>query len=271
MEGYGILASRPHHVPTSRRIPRTARRAEIRIHGVGRDRQYATQRVALADGQHRGELGGWKFLISVEVGVGGITPVLRAGMGLRTRMIGHGHAGEGHGVRHLQAGRRGTLRPGFRDGAVGTYHQIGPQQVQCLLVERTIEAIDKESDGGDGGHGHQQRHQQQIQFTRPKIPPQQQPGQAKGRNARGGSGRLRHGGSMNGKSCTVWWHRPAALATTAGQMERVMNSFSPALAPLVSRQGGPVESRPERHHVQARPGALPGQCRKRQMMIRVAR
>lgn len=76
---------------------------------------------------------------------------------------------------------------------------------------------------------------------------------------------------MNGKSGTVWWHRPAALATTAGQMERVMNSFGPALAPLVCRRGGPVESRPERHHVQARPGALPGQCRKRQMMIRVAR
>lgn len=75
---------------------------------------------------------------------------------------------------------------------------------------------------------------------------------------------------MNGKSGTVWWHRPAALATTAGQMERVMNSFGPALAPLVCRRGGPVESRPERHHVQTRPDALPGRHRKRRM-IRITR
>ena len=60
------------------------------------------------------------------------------------------------------------------------------QQVQGLFVQCTIQPINKESDGGHGGHCHQQGHQQQVQLTSQQITPQQQEGQTQGRGTRGG-------------------------------------------------------------------------------------
>ena len=140
---------------------------------VGRDGQFTPQRVVMADGKHRSQLRGGKCLVLV-ICIRG-----------RRGRLGHGHAGKRGGMRHPKPQCPCLPGPILGNRTVGTKHQIAPQQVQGLFVQCTIQPINKESDGGHGGHCHQQGHQQQIQLTGQQVAPQQQEGQAQGRGTRG--------------------------------------------------------------------------------------
>ena len=140
---------------------------------VGCDGQFTPQRVVMADGKHRSQLRGGKCLVLVFCIRG------------RRGRLGHGHAGKRGRMCHPKPQCPCLPGPILGNRTVGTKHQIAPQQVQGLFVQCTIQPINKESDGGHGGHCHQQGHQQQIQLTGQQVAPQQQEGQAQGRGTRG--------------------------------------------------------------------------------------
>ena len=140
---------------------------------VGCDGQFTPQRVVMTDGKHRSQLRGGKCLVLVFCIRG------------RRGRLGHGHAGKRGRMCHPKPQCPRLPGPVLGNRTVCTKYQIPTQEVQGLFVQCTIQPINKESDGGHGGHCHQQGHQQQIQLTGQQVAPQQQEGQTQGRGTRG--------------------------------------------------------------------------------------
>lgn len=75
------------------------------------------------------------------------------------------HAREHDDLGHLQAQRAGARRHVGFQGGIGGQHQVGTEQLGGLLAQGLPHAVDEKADRRDGGHGNDQRHQQQTQLA----------------------------------------------------------------------------------------------------------